>query len=303
MLSWNEYLSSFVSKFRNKFEELNSEEKFVVPLNMTFLHPCQIEVIEFKERFWLIWVVTFDRNRPDMEYVHTTAKEPTKLITDRPEDYVLWKTILAMHAVLPEMDERRFIDWFSINENSSVYLFGNDPRIRDPECNLATELVKNIQHFSSVKLVWQLGYERIEKTTSVLKKEKGKIIEEKLPTRFLDITKIPTQELTSAQVKRFEQYEQKLSLVEQEIGGVRRLIGVSKEFQDWRLLASDVQSIKDNYINKSIFQTEMRRLDQRIDDLKAIRFWSKRTVIDILLAIAASIVTLIAAGIIRLPWW
>lgn len=301
MFSWNEYLSSFVSKFRNKFEELNSEEKFVVPLNMTLLHPCQIEVIEFKERFWLIWVVTFDRNRHDMEYIHTIAKEPTKLIADRPEDYVLWKTILAMHTILPEVDEHGFIDWFSIDENSSVYLFGDDPRIRDPECSLVTELVKNIQHFSSVKLTWQLGHERIEKITSVLKKEKGKIIEEKLPKEFLDITKFPIQELTPTQIKRFEEYEQKLSLVEEEIGGVRRLIGVTKEFQDWRLLVSDVQSIKDNYINKSVFQTEIRRLDQRIEDLKAIRFWSKRTIIDILLAIAASIATLIAAGVIRLP--
>ena len=302
MLSWNEYLSGFVSKFRNKFEELNSEEKFVVSLNMTFLHPCQIEVIEFKERFWLIWVVTFDRNRPDMEYVHTTAEEPAKLIADRPKDYALWKTILAMHAILGDKDERDFIDWFSIDENSSVYLFGCDPRIRDPQYNLARELVRNIEHFSSGKLVWQLGHERIEKTTSVLRKEKGKIIEEKLPTEFLDITKLQTRELTLAQVKRFEEYEQKLSLVEQEIGGVRRLIGVTKEFQDWRLLASDVQSIKDDYINKSVFQTEIRRLDQRIEDLKAIRFWSKRTVIDILLAMVALIATLIAADVIHLPW-
>lgn len=83
---------------------------------------------------------------------------------------------------------------------------------------------------------------------------------------------------------------------------MRRLIGVTKEFQDWRLLVSDVLTIKRDYTTQSIFQSEIARLDQRIEDLKAIRFWSKRTLVDIILAIIALIATLIAADVIHLPW-
>jgi len=302
MRSWNEYLSSFVGKFRNSFEQLSFEQKSVVPPNIAFLSPCQIEVIEFEKRFWFTWIVTFDRKRPDMEYTLIRAEEPTKLITERPEDYLLWKAILAMHAILPQRHMHGLIDWFTIDENSSVYLFGDDPREKDPECNLATELVRNIRFFSTGKLAWKFEHKRIEKITSVLRKEKGRIIEEALPPESLDITKLPLQEPTPAQVKRFEKYERKLSLVEQEIGGVRRLIGVTKEFQDWRLLVSDVLTIKRDYTTQSIFQSEIARLDQRIEDLKAIRFWSKRTLVDIILAIIALIATLIAADVIHLPW-
>jgi hypothetical protein len=105
------------------------------------------------------------------------------------------------------------------------------------------------------------------------------------------------------EIKRIDEHEKKLMSVEKDIVGMRRLVGSSQEFQDWRVMASDVETLKKTHVTKELFESEIRRIDQKIDSLKEIKFWSKRAIVDIVLAMVATvsttIATLMAAGIIK----
>jgi len=47
----------------------------------------------------------------------------------------------------------------------------------------------------------------------------------------------PLFEVLTGLIKKIDEYEKRISKIEEDICGVRRIIGVSKEFQDWRVLA------------------------------------------------------------------
>ena len=100
-------------------------------------------------------------------------------------------------------------------------------------------------------------------------------------------------------IRELEQHEKRLDKIEQEIGGVRKMIGTTKEYQDFRVFTTDIEELKKSHVHKQVFQSEIKRLDQRIEDLKAIKFWSKRTLLEIALAIMAVIATLYGAGVIK----
>ncbi len=116
--------------------------------------------------------------------------------------------------------------------------------------------------------------------------------------------------MVSSYVNRLEKQEELVTTISEDVDGVRRLVGVSKEFQDWRLLISDVTRLKEEHISKREFDVDIKRLDEkiekgfdsfntRIEDLKAIKFWSKRTVLEIALTIWGVFLTLYVAGIIK----
>jgi len=98
--------------------------------------------------------------------------------------------------------------------------------------------------------------------------------------------------------------------LEAEVGGVRQLIGTSEKFQDFKAFTTDIEHLKTTHVAKEIFHSEIKRVDEKIDkglealntrieDLKAIKFWSKRTLLEIALAIMAVIATLYGAGVIK----
>lgn len=66
-------------------------------------------------------------------------------------------------------------------------------------------------------------------------------------------------------VTTLEKHESRLSRIEQDIGGVRKLIGVTKEFQDFRILTTDVEELKKTHVNREIFDTKINELKTRID--------------------------------------
>ena len=82
-----------------------------------------------------------------------------------------------------------------------------------------------------------------------------------------------------------------------------------EDFQDLRVYTTDVEYLKKTHVHKEVFLVEIKRLDEkinrglealntRIEDLKAIKFWSKRTLLEIALAVWGAIVTLYATGIL-----
>ncbi|MDO8125357.1 MAG: hypothetical protein Q6364_13410, partial [Candidatus Hermodarchaeota archaeon] len=74
---------------------------------------------------------------------------------------------------------------------------------------------------------------------------------------------------------------------------------------DWRVLVSDVYDLKSQHVSRELFESEIKRLEQRIEDIKAIRLFSIRTVLEVSLAIFAAAMTILNAllvlGIIPTP--
>ena len=117
--------------------------------------------------------------------------------------------------------------------------------------------------------------------------------------------------------KKLEKALQEIGRIDKEIDRVHKIIGASKDFRDLRVFITDVDALKKSHIHKDVFITETKRLDEKIDktldnlntrieaintrieDLKAIKFWFKRTLLEIALAIWGAIVTLYAAGILK----
>ena len=56
-------------------------------------------------------------------------------------------------------------------------------------------------------------------------------------------------------------YDKRLCLVENELGGVRKLIGVTKEYQDFTILVSAVDDLKKNHIDKQLFDEVIKRIE------------------------------------------
>ena len=143
--------------------------------------------------------------------------------------------------------------------------------------------------------------ERIEETVDDLKRD-AKSIPEGVELRAKIIEN--TRRLDS----QMKQLDKK---VKKEIGAIRKLVGTSKDFLDWKAFSTDVEHLKETHIAKDVFDVHIKRLDEKIDkglealntrieDLKAIKFWSKRTLLEIALAIWGAIVTLYATGILKL---
>ena len=110
--------------------------------------------------------------------------------------------------------------------------------------------------------------------------------------------------------KKLEKALREIRRMDKEIDRVHRMIGASKDFQDLRAFITDVEALKKSHIHKDVFITETKRLDEKIDrgfealntrieDLKAIKFWSKRTLLEIALALLGTIATLFATGILK----
>jgi len=142
----------------------------------------------------------------------------------------------------------------------------------------------------------------ISRRANEIKLEAEKLVNKAQRAKLLEATEEIQASLE--QINRIEQHEKKIAAMEGEIAGVRKLIGSSREFQDWKVLVDDVATFKKTpHVSKDLFESEIKRLDQRIDSLKEIKFWSKRTILDIALAVLATastvIVGLLGAGIIH----
>jgi len=127
------------------------------------------------------------------------------------------------------------------------------------------------------------------------------------------IAKIPEKEMREellGQTKRIDDAVREINRIGTDVSNVRQMIGTTKEFQDWRMLILDVSRLKEEHMSIVEIKAQIDRLDERIDalhtrinDLKDIRFWSKRTILDISLAALATATTIIAgllaAGILK----
>jgi hypothetical protein len=291
--AWEEYLTEAIELFREEFGSTFSggEQEYIRKRLFygTLLEPCQMEIFELKVEKGAIAFVLHKTNLADMLFnVHTEAtmddirsfysKENgnLKLSSELTEQLLVAPTESQLFVYT---ERWMFVSFLDVKPKAFAHLLARPLRneIKDAQ-------VKNI-----------------EKTTKELKKSIPKI-PQKDRNEFLEYaTKIDTalQEIAKIDAK-----------VSEEIGGVRKIIGASKEFQDFRVFTTDVEDLKKTHVPKDVFVSEVKRLDEKIDkgleglntrieDLKAIKFWSKRTLLEIALAILAALATLYGAGVLK----
>lgn len=296
-MSLAEYLDALIIAFRHHYDTMNEEEKSVAQLNMTLAKPCQIEFFSFK-RGGEFMIITLDAAKPDELRIHENIKEDTALFLKSKLD--AFKTSAHtrgdLSKVLVKDGKVEGGTWAALEENASVYSFGDLQKEHPDPTKYAEEIFENLRETAQRMLERRkriTEYGTIEQQIHAIRNDIKRIEDSSLKASMLESAKKIDEAISS--IRTLEVHEQRLSQMEQEIGGVRKMIGTTKEYQDFRVLATDVDDLKKSHVGKDIFESEIKRLDQRIDGLKEIRFWSKKTAVDVILAVIATASTIIAA--------
>ena len=300
MISWEKYLTEAITTFRREFERLSlKDQKYIrkkVYDDLPF-EPCQVEVLDFGIDKKIVFLLVHDKGLPDLKFnIHKKAKsmdesEFTKkynfgFLDSAPLDQAYWQKLFPTHRLFIYTKISLRLKEMMSPQELAQYLLSN-----------AKEQLRNEQ------------VELIKHSTDGLRETIEKIPEKDIRNELLTNTK--KIDMSLLEIKRLDE----------EIGKVRHLVGITKEIQDWKLLVTDVNRLKGEHVPKEVFDAKIERLDEkiekglenlnkrvdegikalntRIEDLKAMKFWSKRTLLDIALALLATVATLFAAGILK----
>lgn len=344
MKSWKKALPPIIDEFRETIKEIRESEfkrkglrpedisniSKEVQKNITLLPPCQIQVIEKENSRGVILFTTFDEDYPDKQIIETRIPEDVsikKYFEEHSKEFPQWfkkisKDDPRYSQIPPESPKTRLVaiegqlskdferggglGWSWVDEYSSYYYF---PNKNDLPTKLLEHALDAFRRDMNHRMEFLLKIDDAEKVVDNFKKKikdiKQDEIRENLASSVEEIDK-----LISSYIDRLEKQEATVTTVKEDIDGVKQMVGVSKEFQDWRLLVTDVKKLKDEHISKGEFKAHMIRLDEkiekgldalntRIEDLKAIKFWSKRTLLEIVLASWGAFMSLYVAGIIK----
>jgi len=285
-MDWFQYLTTVVRTFRQRFESLTPDLKKVIRerfFERTFLQPCQIEVLD-SGLYSMIFLIVHDRELMDMKFtIHRNARSSD--VSEFAKRY-------------PHISEnKQEITKLLGSKSELVFIYMDRARIavalgREP-AKVAESFLRTLV-LEARSILKSQQFDTFKTFFGHLQESISKVPQKEIRTELTE-TSQKLDELLK-EMKHVREHERKLAELEEDIGGVRQLIGVSQVYQDWRVLASDVETLKKTpRVSKEIFDSEIKRLDQRIDALREIRFWSKRTIVDILLAVVATASTIIAA--------
>jgi len=293
-MNWEEYFNTVVRVFREEFSKLSEEVQKVIQnefFDRTFLKPCQVEILD-SGQYSVIWFIVHDKQLDDIEItVHRNAQNAN--VSEFTRRYSFFAdTASEVNSLLVSKSKLVFA---YTNHNKFAF-----PRNQNPEL-FAKSTLRSLSMDASSKLASK-RFAHVDGFFTQMRSAISKVSQEGVRTELADIT----EKIDSAlkEIQRIDEHERKLNTLEEDIGGVRKMIGASEKYQDWRVLASDVAALKGvPHVSKEAFDSEIKRLDQRIETLKEIKFWSKRTVIDLILAVIATasttIATLLATGNIK----
>lgn len=282
-MNWKNRLTRIVKSYRKEFLKLDPEIQNVIRekfYDITLLEPCQIEVLSSKGEVGCI--VIHDKKLPDLQI---KLLENAKTYNDSEffRKYDVGE-FLRFRADVPLFKNQWIVFWM---KNHEAIPISGRPKPEEIVNRLIFEVKEAFSDIFKEKRVSE-----IERETDELKKGIAQIAEKSIRAELIATT------------NKIDKTLKEIRRIDEEINSMRTLMGVSQEYQDWRLLVSDVESFKKTpHVTKVLFESEIKRLDQRIDALKEIKFWSKRTIADIILAVIATASTtiagLLAAGIIH----
>lgn len=249
MISWQSYLSRFVDNIREAYKaellgeglELEVLEKTEPGIKRTaFVKPCQIDVFEFSSVSKVLWIVRNEKNEPDKEFrvVEGIKESPRDFSTSK--KYKKYDDAFSF-AEWNEEDfgQHLFKDGPNILVSSSSHydamLFFYNPRETNPQ-----DLVIHMFHRYRTSTFRSVERFRIEESTSKIRDEVKKSLKTEVSPPILNAMKSIEDSLLK--LKKIDEHEQKLTSIEDEIVGVRRLIG-TKTFGEWKTLLSEIDKL------------------------------------------------------------
>lgn len=297
MVDLESYVRIYVENWRHYFNQLSEKEQSLIReigSSSNFTAPLQMEVMSFKNSETFLWIITHDEERADLLFILklNIDEDPKVFLRNQkkfaPNWYERFKK--GIEIVLPTSEaDRNYGEIINCDDNVTYYFSGNKILETEPAKKAQTDvrilLLETLIEFEKANL---------DRNTEEILTE-AKLVQDESQRKKLQSA---AEEIISSlgRLKGYEEQDKKIAGMKEEISDVRKLIGASIEFQDWRLLIEDVERLKNSsYISKDLFDNVVKRLDQRIDDIKEIKFWSKRTIVDVSLAIIATASTLIAA--------
>jgi type I site-specific restriction endonuclease len=251
MISWEEYLTEAVTLFRKEFEKLSPEkqdrirEKYFDNLP---LKPCQIEVLEFEGEKGVVCLIAHDSRFPDMMFKtqkDVKSFEVSEFIKKYKYSHPLLSDDVIEQLLLPD-------SLHIITKNTAKITLGARQDFSPQD--LAEAFLSSAKEVLKTEQV-----DVIKRSTEGLKESIAKISEKDVRDELL----VTTEKIDGAL--------QEIRRIDEEIGKVRQLVGVSQEYQDWRLLVSDVHRLKGEHVSKEVFKAKLDELDTRINSLAEIR--------------------------------
>jgi len=251
-MDWKDFVTKTIELYRQEFEKLRPEEKKLILSDYfddTLLKPCQVEVLVSSGE--VACLVIHDTQLDDMRI---EIRENSKSYGDSEfvkKYHLKLFPALGKTTFVPSLIEEEYVVFwtkhrFHPNRGRPV----PDVIVQDMLSNIIVATRESVK----------------KKQVDSIRKSAGDLKE--------SIAKLPESEIRSTleeQTKGIDRAVEDIKRLDKEISGVRQLIGVSREYQDWRLLVSDVQKLKGEYVPREVFEARANELNTRIDSIFEVK--------------------------------
>jgi len=249
-MSWQEYLGIFVDSTREMYEaelaKLGFGPEALLEISNTlirrylFLKPCQIYVFENPQTNQVAWFVTFEQDKPDklFEVVEVT-KGSLKDFLESSGKYAGFLEILdspsEIKQLIADFLEFHTVDYQISFSVPTIWWFTSYLRWNRPE-----KLAEAFWSHEMSNVSRHLQRLRIEKSAQRVLVE-AKIIRKARPSPAL-VEAEETIQKALENLKKIDDHEQKLMIMQNELTGVRKLVG-TETFGEWKVLLSEIDKI------------------------------------------------------------
>jgi len=248
MISWEKYLSIFVDITREAYnselarEGVTSEYLLQIfdnpAIPLTLPKPCQIILLEFPPISRMVWIVTFEKNKPDKDFkIVEKIKESPKDFAKSHTEYKKYNWIL--HAIETDRDvfqpvhDEEYVVGGGLDH--IAFLFFSDPR----ETSTPQKLALHEFYRSKMYVLRSVQQSKIEKSTIEITNKVKESKTKAIPSILKDVKSI---EESLEKLKKIDEHEQKLMSMKEDLIGVRKLVG-TKTFGEWKVLLSEIGKI------------------------------------------------------------
>lgn len=204
-----------------------------------FVKPCQIDVFEFSSVSKTLWIVKNKENKPDKKF------EIVEGIRERPMDFMSTDKKYEEYRFafdFSELEKEDLGDFFHrvganilAAKGYTAMLFFSNPRDTSP-MDLA---LTNFQRYRTY-VFRSIQTSRIEDSTSKILTEARKLKKTEISPLILNEIKSIRDSL--GKMKKIDVHEQKLTSIEDEIVGVRKLVG-TRGFGEWKVLVTEIDKL------------------------------------------------------------
>lgn len=250
-MNLRKFLIETIRIYRREFEKLSPDVKERIrkeSFDDTLLKPCQIEVLDS-----LGEVGCFVIHNKDLDDMDIKIRKNSKTYGDsefvKKYHFGQFEEFMGPNEMLIK-DEKWLVFW---TRNAFYPNFSYE----EPEIH-AINMLRKLKATASENI-------RIEKVDTI--RQSASDLRE-------SIAKLPESGIQSElteHAKMLEKALEEIKRIDKDIGGVRQLMGTSKEYQDWRLLVSDVHRLKGEHVSQKAFQGKIDELNTRINSLYTIK--------------------------------